>query len=60
VQAAEEAFYAQSTATPPVYTDVAGLVTAKLLRAAPANAGYAISATVLTGAVISTPACSTL
>ena len=60
VQAAEETFYAQSTATPPVYTDVAGLVTAKLLRAAPSNSGYVISATVLTGAVISTPACSTL
>jgi general secretion pathway protein G len=35
VRAAEEAFYAKSTATPTVYTDGAGLVTAKLLNAAP-------------------------
>lgn len=35
VRAAEEAFFAKSTASPKVYTDGAGLVTAKLLNAAP-------------------------
>jgi general secretion pathway protein G len=47
VEIAQEAFYAQSTAVPPVYAgDVDALVTAKLLREAPAAAeGIATTST---------------
>jgi prepilin-type N-terminal cleavage/methylation domain-containing protein len=56
VQTAEEAYYAQNNA----YTTIANLVTAKLLRSAPSNAGYVISANAATGAVTAAPLCSTL
>ena len=56
VQTAEEAYYAQNNA----YTTIANLVTAKLLRSAPSNAGYVVSANAATGAVTAAPLCSTL
>jgi general secretion pathway protein G len=56
VQTAEEAYYAQNNS----YTTIANLVTAKLLRSAPTNSGYVVSADSTTGAVTSAPACSTL
>jgi general secretion pathway protein G len=56
VQTAEEAYYAQNNA----YTTIANLVTVNLLRAAPSNAGYVITANSLTGAVTAAPLCSTL
>jgi prepilin-type N-terminal cleavage/methylation domain-containing protein len=56
VQTAEEAYYAQNNA----YTTIANLVSTNLLRAAPSNSGYTISADSTTGAVTATPACSTL
>jgi prepilin-type N-terminal cleavage/methylation domain-containing protein len=46
IQTAEEAYYAQKS--PPAYTDVAGLIAAKYLRA-PASLWYSADAT--TGAV---------
>jgi prepilin-type N-terminal cleavage/methylation domain-containing protein len=58
VQAAEEAYAGQSATQ--AYTDIPGLVTAKLLRAAPSNTGYVVSAATATGLVTSVPACSTL
>jgi general secretion pathway protein G len=56
VQTAEEAYFAQNNA----YTTIANLVTAKMLRSAPTNAGYVISANAATGAVTAAPLCSTL
>jgi prepilin-type N-terminal cleavage/methylation domain-containing protein len=57
VQTAEETYYAQNNS----YTTIAALVTAKLIRSAPSTTnGYTISADATTGAVTSTPACSTL
>lgn len=57
VQVAQEAFYAKSTAVPPVYAaSVAALITAGLLRA-PAPTGITTSTT---GVVVATPLCSTL
>ncbi len=56
VQTAEEANYAQTNS----YATVATLVTNKLLRAAPSNTAYVISADAVTGAVTSVPLCSTL
>ena len=56
VQTSEEAYYAQNNS----YTTIALLVTGKLLRSAPSNAGYVISADAVTGAVTSVPLCSTL
>jgi general secretion pathway protein G len=56
VQTAEEAYYAQNNS----YTTVAALVTANLLRSAPSNAGYVITASATTGAVTAAPLCSTL
>jgi general secretion pathway protein G len=56
VQTAEEAYYAQHNA----YTTIANLVTTTLLRSAPSNAGYVISANAGTGAVTAAPLCSTL
>jgi prepilin-type N-terminal cleavage/methylation domain-containing protein len=57
VQTAEEANYAITNA----YVSPATLVTNKLLRAVPTNSGYVITVPDLTsGAVVSTPLCSTL
>lgn len=57
VQVAQEAFYAKSTAVPPVYAaDVAALIAANLLRA-PAPTGITTS---ITGVVVAAPLCSTL
>ena len=57
VQTAEEANFAQTNA----YVAPATLVTNKLLRSVPTNAGYVITVPDLTtGAVVATPLCSTL
>lgn len=56
IETAEEAYFAKNSA----YTDVAGLVTAKLLRQAPSSSSYAITADTTTGVVTAAPACSTL
>jgi general secretion pathway protein G len=56
VQTAEEAHFAQNNS----YATIVALVNAKLLRSAPTNAGYVISADAATGAVTSAPLCSTL
>ena len=55
VEVAEEAYFAKNGA----YTDIAGLVTAKLLRAAPSASSYTITANAATGVVTAAPACST-
>ena len=56
-QTAEDAYYAQNNA----YTTIAILsTTAKLLRSAPSNSAYVISADAVTGAVTAVPLCSTL
>jgi prepilin-type N-terminal cleavage/methylation domain-containing protein len=58
VQAAEEAYAAQHSNA---YTDIPGLVTATYLRAAPLTTnGYTVAASATTGAVTTTPLCSTL
>lgn len=57
VQTAEEANFAQSNA----YVAPATLVTNKLIRSVPSSTSYAITVPDLTtGAVVATPACSTL
>lgn len=56
VEVAMEAYYAQNGS----YTDINGLVTAKLLRQAPSSSKYTITVNTTTGAVTATPACSTL
>ena len=58
VETASEAYYAKNSA---YAADVAALVTAKFLRQAPVTTnGYTVNYTAATGAVTSTPACSTL
>ena len=58
VQTAAEAAYAKNRAYP---ADIAAMVTAGFLRSAPGTGnGYTISYVSSTGAVSSTPACSTL
>lgn len=58
VQVASEAYYAKNGA---YAADIAALVTAGFLRSAPGTgSGYTISYVSSTGAVSSTPACSTL
>jgi len=56
VETAQEAYYAKNGS----YTDIAGLVTAKLLREAPSSDSYTITADKTTGAVTAAPLCSTL
>jgi prepilin-type N-terminal cleavage/methylation domain-containing protein len=61
VQTAEEAYYAQNNVYVPISGTAPTLLSANLIRSAPSTTnGYTISVTVATGAVISTPACSTL
>ena len=52
VEVAEEAFYAKGG----TYTDIPGLVTAKLLREPPSSSKYTISADASTGVVSASPA----
>jgi len=54
VQVASEAYYATNKS----YTDTAGLVTAKLIKAPPA--GEVVSVDTTTGAVTSVPTCASL
>jgi prepilin-type N-terminal cleavage/methylation domain-containing protein len=57
VQTAEEANFAQSN----VYVAPATLVTNKLLRSVPSSTSYTITVPdLVSGAVVATPACSTL
>lgn len=57
IETAQEAYYAQNNA----YTTLPLLVTAKLIRSVPSTTnGYVITTDATTGAVTSTPACSTL
>jgi type II secretion system protein G len=57
VEVAAEAFYAQNGSYP---ASIDALVTAKFLREAPSAADYTVNYTAATGAVTTTPACSTL
>jgi prepilin-type N-terminal cleavage/methylation domain-containing protein len=57
VQTAAEAYYAKNGAWA---ADTAALVSAGLLRSLPTNTAYALTYNATTGAVSSTPACSTL
>jgi prepilin-type N-terminal cleavage/methylation domain-containing protein len=57
VEVAEEAYFAQNDS----YTDIPGLVTAKLLKTAPGTDNdYTISVNSGTGDVTASPACNTL
>jgi prepilin-type N-terminal cleavage/methylation domain-containing protein len=56
IETAEEAYFAKNG----TYTDMPGLVTAKLLRQVPSTTNYTISVDATTGAVTSAPLCTTL
>lgn len=57
VQAATDAFWVANNAWP---ANVAALVSGNLLRSAPSSSVYTVSVSSTTGAVTSSPACTTL
>ena len=56
VETAEAAYFAQFSS----YTTIPDLVSRRLLRAAPASSDYSFTVDLATGAVTSTPSCSSL
>jgi prepilin-type N-terminal cleavage/methylation domain-containing protein len=61
VQTAEEAYFAQNNVYIPITGTTPSLLALNLIRSAPSTTnGYVVSVTIAGGAVISTPACSTL